>query len=305
MTVSSTTTSVTYTGNGVTTSFPVTFPFFEIEVLKTVDDVTTTAVEGTDYTISGGEGLTGTVNFGAAPTTDASGLLIKRVTDRRQLTDYVENDPFPAETHEQALDRAYMILQELYAILNDENLAFNEITDSDDITEGATHLFLTSAERTAIAGIGGGQDLTTSGQPQFAGVNLGHETNTTLAQGSAAGVAAVEGKDLAFQEPVRNSQTGTAYTLALTDKGRPVDMSNGSSNTLTIPANASVAFPTGTIIVVTQLGAGVTTIEGATGVTLNGVSGGSGDISGQYQAVTLRKIDTNTWIASGAIGEVS
>jgi hypothetical protein len=282
----------------------VTFPFYEITVQLTVDEVVSTAVEGTDYEITGGNGSTGTVTFGAAPTTDASGLLIKRTTDRRQLTDYTENDAFPAETHEAALDRAYMVIQELDAILVDLVLNANEIVTSDDITEGEAHLFLTPTERSAIAGFGG-QGTDTTDSPQFAGVNLGHASNTTLAQGTAAGIAAVEGKDLAFQEPPRSVKSGTSESLALTDKGKPVDMSNGSANTLTIPTNASVAFPVDTIIVVTQLGAGTTTIAGDTGVTLNGASAGSGDISGQYAGVTLRKIDTNTWIASGAIGAVS
>ena len=41
-----------------------------------------------------------------------------------------------------------------------------------------------------------------------------------------------------------NTQTGTTYTLALADKGKIVEMNNASANTLTIPTNASVAFPT-------------------------------------------------------------
>ena len=102
-----------------------------------------------------------------------------------------------------------------------------------------------------------------------------------------------------------NAQTGTTYTLALTDAAHFVTMDNGSANTLTIPANASVAFPVGTVITVGQKGAGTTTIDAATGVTLNGVSGGQGDISAQWATVMLRKTATDTWEAWGSIGTVA
>jgi hypothetical protein len=116
MTVSSLTTSVTYVGNGVTTAFPVTFPFFEITVEEIILGVVTKLTGGSDYTVSGGEGSTGTVVISPAPASGTT-IRIRRTTDRRQLVDYVENDPFPAETHEKALDRAHMIIQELDAAL--------------------------------------------------------------------------------------------------------------------------------------------------------------------------------------------
>jgi hypothetical protein len=105
--------------------------------------------------------------------------------------------------------------------------------------------------------------------------------------------------------PAVNAQTGTSYTLVLADQGRIATMSNGSANVLTIPANAAVAFPVGTIINVLQIGAGVTTIEGDTGVAVNGVSAGEGEINNRYQGVALTKIATDTWIASGDISEVA
>jgi hypothetical protein len=121
MTVSSTTTSVSYTGDGSTTSFPVTFAFFgtstdaEIRVIERViaTGVETTLVNGTDYTVSGGSGTTGTVTAASAPAATKR-WTVERNTSRTQETDYVENDPFPAESHEQALDRLTMIGQEGY-----------------------------------------------------------------------------------------------------------------------------------------------------------------------------------------------
>lgn len=103
-----------------------------------------------------------------------------------------------------------------------------------------------------------------------------------------------------------NNQTGTTYTLVLTDAdNKTVWMNNAASNTLTIPLNASVAFATGAKINVMMEGAGFTSITGDTGVTVNGVSAGSGDINNQYQGVTLTKRANDTWIATGDIGTVS
>lgn len=110
-----------------------------------------------------------------------------------------------------------------------------------------------------------------------------------IAAGSGAGVASV------------NTQTGTSYTLVLGDAGSNVDMNNASNNTLTIPTNASVAFDVGSCITVTMLGAGTTTIQGDSGVTVNGTSAGSVDINNQYSGATARKIATDSWVVQGDI----
>ena len=123
--------------------------------------------------------------------------------------------------------------------------------------------------------------------------------------GYSTGTQIIAGLGLATKAVGINAQTGTAYTLAATDGGAEVTMSNAAANTLTIPANATVALPVGFICSVTMLGAGVTTVDGATGVTVNGVSGGGAAISAQYRSVTLKKIATDTWVMQGAHGAVA
>jgi hypothetical protein len=97
-----------------------------------------------------------------------------------------------------------------------------------------------------------------------------------------------------------NTQTGTAYTLTLADRGKVVEMSNAGANTVTIPLNASVAFPIGTQISIVQYGAGQTTIAATGGVTLNAVSGGL-KLSARYAAATIYKRGTNEWLAFGSL----
>jgi len=97
------------------------------------------------------------------------------------------------------------------------------------------------------------------------------------------------------------SVTGTSYTLLLTDAGKILECSNASAQAITIPTNASVAFPTGSIIIIEQHGAGAVTATGASGVTVNGVSEGSATLGGQYLGAYLRKSATNTWVLIGAL----
>jgi hypothetical protein len=96
---------------------------------------------------------------------------------------------------------------------------------------------------------------------------------------------------------VTNAQTGTTYTLVLTDAGKLIEMSNASAITLTIPTNSSVAFPTGTQIDLLQTGAGQVTVGGA-GVTLQS-EGSKLKLKGQYAAATLIKRATDTWVLIG------
>jgi hypothetical protein len=94
-----------------------------------------------------------------------------------------------------------------------------------------------------------------------------------------------------------NAQTGTTYTLALTDAHDLVTLSNASAITLTIPTNASVAFTIGDQVNIVQLGAGQVTVGGA-GVTIRS-QGSKLKLNGQYSAATLIKIGTDEWILVG------
>ena len=94
-----------------------------------------------------------------------------------------------------------------------------------------------------------------------------------------------------------NAQTGTTYTLVLTDSAKFVTLSNASAITLTIPTNASVAFPIGTQVNIVQLGAGQVTVGGA-GVTIRS-QGTKLKLNGIYSAGTLVKINTDEWVLVG------
>ena len=117
MTVSTSTSFVSYAGNGSLTTFAYTFKIFQdsdllVTLVNDTTGVETTQVLTTDYTVSGaGSAGGGNVTFTTAP---ASGTTVKirRVLPVTQETDYVANDPFPAEAHEDALDKLTMLVQQ-------------------------------------------------------------------------------------------------------------------------------------------------------------------------------------------------
>lgn len=95
-----------------------------------------------------------------------------------------------------------------------------------------------------------------------------------------------------------NAQTGTSYTLAESDWGKLITMSNTSANSLYVPLNSSVALPVGYIVAIQMINTGVTTIDGSSSITINGVSGGN-CVMTRWQFVTLVKTATDTWSATG------
>jgi hypothetical protein len=101
--------------------------------------------------------------------------------------------------------------------------------------------------------------------------------------------------DIAFG--VFNAQTGTSYTLALTDVAKVVTLTNAAAITVTVPTNASVAFPIGTQILLYQGGAGAVTIAGDTGVDVRNQAGL--EMGGQYAVAGLLKLDSDEWVAFG------
>lgn len=87
--------------------------------------------------------------------------------------------------------------------------------------------------------------------------------------------------------------------LALTDNGKLVKMNSGSANNITIPPNSDVAFPINTVIMIRQVGAGLTSLVAGSGVTITKASSKSLNLSGEFTGVTIHKTATDTWEVVG------
>ena len=138
------------------------------------------------------------------------------------------------------------------------------------------------------------------------GVNTG-SSGAFMVQGSAiissstVNDSAGTGYTIGYRQMPQNSQTGATYTLALADDGKHIYLNTGSTNTITVPTNASVAFAIGTVITVVNGNSGTCTITGPTsGLQLaNGAAATSRSLATKGMA-TMVKVATDLWYVSGA-----
>lgn len=164
MTVSSTTSKVSYSGDNTTTVFAYTFKVFDEDDLTVILRDNTTGAETvqtitTHYSVSGvGASGGGNVTFVTAPTSGQT-VVIRRESAQTQDTDYTPNDPFPAEAHEDALDKLTFIAQEMQEELDRAiKLSRTNTMASTEFTTGA------SARANKILAFDASGELTASSQ---------------------------------------------------------------------------------------------------------------------------------------------
>lgn len=124
---------MSYAGNGSTTTFSVNFYFLDQTHLKVIlrssTGVETVKTLSTDYTVTGaGNPAGGSITMVTAPASGQT-LVIQRNVPLTQDTDYQPNDPFPANTHEQALDKLTMETQQIQLAV-DRAIKFAETDDT-------------------------------------------------------------------------------------------------------------------------------------------------------------------------------
>jgi hypothetical protein len=163
MTISTTIVKNSYAGNGVTTVFNYNFKILSSSDLKVIirssNGTETTKTLNTHYTITGvGSANGGSVTFtaGNIPASAQTVVLI-RDTAQTQSIDYVANDPFPAETHEEGLDKGIILTQELQEEI-DRCLKLSKTN-----TMNSTEFYIGPADRAGkILGFDGNGELVVS-----------------------------------------------------------------------------------------------------------------------------------------------
>jgi len=166
-----------------------------------------------------------------------------------------------------------------------------------------TNDYVLKADSSATNGVAWGQvvaagiatDAVITAKIQDSAVTAGKIADNAVTQAKLAdrAVGSAELDNLTL-----NAQTGTTYTLVLTDANKFITLSNASAITLTVPPNSSVAFETGDQVNLMQLGAGQVTITAGSGVTIRS-AGSKLKTNAQYAVATLVKIDTDIWVAVG------
>ena len=164
MTISSTTVKNSYSGNGSTTEFAYAFKIFantDLQVIiRSSTGTETVKTLTTHYTVSGaGDASGGAITF-TSGNTPASGetVVIRRAVPQTQAIDYIANDPFPAETHEEGLDRATMTTQQMqeeldrsFKVSRTNTITTPEFTDDASTRASKTLGFDSSGNLTTVA----------------------------------------------------------------------------------------------------------------------------------------------------------
>ena len=283
MTITSTSNKITYTGSGTTGPFTYNFKIFEdtdLEVTKytIADGTSVTLALTTDYTVTGaGEDAGGTLTL-IASLSSSYKLIIRRVLPITQEIDYIANDPFPAASHEEALDRSTMINQQQQEQLDRAVLVpVGTTTDPEDLLAQieANAAIAEAAADTAEAAVGsaiylwgatvgGTADVITltpspaillySAGMRFAFLATGTNTGATTVNISGLGAksvktllgAALAAGDITSGNVYSITYDGTDFRIHESPKVLPV--ANGGTGLTTIAGLMNLIYPVGSVL---------------------------------------------------------
>ncbi len=165
------------------------------------------------------------------------------------------------------------------------------VGDADDVT---LELYVNSAVRGTLSYIEADSDLVLDSDGGFR-LQLNNTDILNVDSGGGIVTPDNDADEFGYKGAPHNEQNGN-YTLVLTDAGKKIyKASGGAGETITIPANATVAFPVGTIIVIGNDGGGDLTIAITTD-TLEPYGGTAGSQTlGDNQKATIEKVTSTLW----------
>ncbi len=251
MTVSSTTTRKSANGNGSDDEFPYDFKIFDDDDITVIIRTDSTGAETvktktTHYTVSGvGSATGGNVTFtsGNIPASGETVVLL-RTTARTQLTDYVANDPFPAESHEDALDKLTFITQELEEQLGRSlKVSQTNVIATSEFTADAT------ARANKILGFDGSGDLVvTEGKVDTITSSVSSVSAGGTPTASATYTASSGALALAFGLVTGNTgATGNTGSTGAAGSNAGLALTFSTSTSDADPGGGKLAFNNGTI----------------------------------------------------------
>lgn len=169
------------------------------------------------------------------------------------------------------------------------------VTFAGSITGTATNVTGT----VAVANGGTGATTAANARTNLGAAASGANTDiTSLEQDVAIAATGTIGTDsIGYRGAPQNAQTG-AYALTLNDNGKHISITTGG---VTIPANASVAFPIGaTVVIYNNSGSSQTIAITSDTLRQAGTTNtGSRTLAG-YGLATVVKVAATVWVISGA-----
>lgn len=229
MTIENQQSRVVYTANGTSTAYTVPFPFLDARHLAVsvgtgaLGSTDQTLVYATDYTVTGAGAATG----GKVTMTEAVAagkkIAIRRTVPMTQIVLYPEHDPFPAKSHEAALDKLTMIVQDLKDVA--EQSTFLPPSSTGDAREVAA--WMEKQVKDAEGWSQTSKDWSDVSKG-WADTSKGHATNSaTSAAASAASAAAAKSSETKSAAYAGQAKADADRAAQLVD---PVSLASGVFN---------------------------------------------------------------------------
>ena len=261
MTVSTTIIKSSHNGNGSTTTFAYAFKILQDSDLVVIIRNNSTGTETTKtltthYTVSGaGDASGGSITFtsGNIPANGET-VVIRRNVPQTQVIDYIANDPFPAESHEEGLDRATMIAQQVSEEADRSiKLSRTNTMTSTEFTVGATDrankilAFDGSGEISVTQELGSFKGNWSSGT-SYVARDLVKDTSTnnifivnTAHTSSGSTPLTTNANSAKYDLIVDAASATTASTSASTSATNAANSATASANSATASANSATA----------------------------------------------------------------
>ena len=247
MTVSTTIIKNFHNGNGSATNFAYQFRILQDTDLLVIIRTNSTGAEttktlSTHYTVAGaGDASGGSITF-TSGNVPASGetVVIRRNVPQTQAIDYIANDPFPAETHEEGLDRGTMVAQQV-AEESDRSIKLSRTNTmtSTEFTVGATDrankvlAFDASGEISVVQELGTFKgDSATTTTAAYVVRDIVKSTTTAQLNNIYICIQA---------SPIGTALTNTSYWVLIVDAVSAATSATAAASSATASANSATA----------------------------------------------------------------
>ena len=288
MTITATSSVISYNGDGTSTAFPFPYEFLDashlvVNLVDIASGAVTPQTLGANYTVSGaGNPDGGAVTMLVAPPSGAQ-LKIQRIVPLVQLIDLEAGDTFPADTMEGALDYLTMACQQISDLYSGASLPPSGGGANTFLNLGAGHgVYLqTIGSQVQLRGLVAGSNVTITH----------NATDITIAAAGVAGalLAANNLSDVASRQAALNTLTaaaggGNEFVLTRdTASGNAVwkvvptggageanTMSSSGAGASIVQAKAGVNLPVRSFVA----GANVTIVQNANDLTISAATAG-------------------------------